>query len=155
MATHFIELTIEMFNTITFEIICTKPDKGRKAILAPRCFQLFLNHRPALGTMRLRNIIGDLYKDFRVADSAIPYFLLHIKAHPDTYDLKLSADLRKFFFKPNIENKIYEKLRSYLWSHFNKISAQFDTNDETERLADFKKDERIVPSCGFQLNEEL
>ena len=65
-----------------------------------------------------------MYKDFRVSDSTIPYFLMHVRAQPETYDLKLYAHTRKFFFKPLIESQIYEKLRAYLWQFFNKLHAQ-------------------------------
>ena len=71
----------------------------------------------------MRQIVANLYKDFRVADSAIPYFLMHFKAQSDFFHLKLKADMRKFFFKPKDENKIYEKLKAFLWSYFNKIQA--------------------------------
>lgn len=65
----------------------------------------------------------NLYKDFRVAETAVPYFLMHVKAVPDAFDIKLQADMLKFFFKPKIEMTILEKLKSYLWSKFNKIQA--------------------------------
>ena len=46
---------------------------------------------------------------------------MHVKAQPETFDLKLTADMRKFFFKPQLEDEIYEKLKSLLWSTFNKM----------------------------------
>ena len=53
---------------------------------------------------------------------------MHVRAQPETYDLKLYAHTRKFFFKPLIESKIYEKLRAYLWQFFNKLHAQSEPN---------------------------
>jgi hypothetical protein len=55
------------------------------------------------GPKKLRFIAMDLYKDFKVAEQAIPYILMHVKAPPNLYDLKVHADLRKFFFKPHLE----------------------------------------------------
>lgn len=53
----------------------------------------------------------DLYKDFKVAEAAIPYILIHVKAPPNFYDLKVHADMRKFFFKPHLEQRIFEQIR--------------------------------------------
>ena len=107
-------------------MIATKPGRGRKSAMAPRTFQLFLNYRPAEGGKNLRNIIHSLYKDFSIASEAIPYFLMHVRAQPETYDLRLQADIRKFFFKPVLEQRVMEKLKSFLWSYFNKLSVQFE-----------------------------
>lgn len=60
------------------------------------------------GPKKLRMIAVELYKDFKVASETIPYILIHIKAQPNLYDLKVHADLRKVFFKPHLENSIYE-----------------------------------------------
>lgn len=41
------------------------------------------------------------------------------------FDLKLMADMRKFFFKPEIEKLVYEKLRSHFLSEFNKMCPKY------------------------------
>jgi hypothetical protein len=71
--------------------------------------------------------MNDLYKDWRVPKGTIPYFLMHMKAEKDTYDLKVQADMRKVFFKPHMENGLYEKIKSSLWSVFNRLA----TSDES------------------------
>jgi len=68
----------------------------------------------------MHGIIADLYKDFRVTNGAIPYFLMHVIADVKSYDIKVYADLRKFFFKPHMEDMIFEKIKSTLWSLFNR-----------------------------------
>lgn len=79
---------------------------GKKGSLGPRTFQLFLNHRPCFGPKTIRAILNDLYRDFKIAEGTIPYVLMHIIAPVDSYDLRLSADLRKMFFKPKQEDII-------------------------------------------------
>ena len=51
---------------------------GRKSVLAPRCFQSYLNHRPVYVPKKLRNVAIELYRDFTVDPSSFPYFLIHI-----------------------------------------------------------------------------
>ena len=81
---------------------------------------------------------------------------MHVKAQPETYDLKLQADLRKFFFKPAMENKIYEKLKSFLWSYFNKLQAQSEPrcNSGVVRFVE-EADEHRQSSSGFALEDGM
>jgi hypothetical protein len=65
---------------MSIDCICTSPGNGRIGVLAPRCWQLFLNNRPILAPKKLTHIVNDLYKDWPVADGTIPYFLMHVKA---------------------------------------------------------------------------
>ena len=65
-----------------------------------------------------------------IAEESFPYLLMHVKAQPETFDLKLTADMRKFFFKPQLEDEIYEKLKSLLWSTFNKMQVQYEPKSE-------------------------
>jgi hypothetical protein len=63
----------------------------------------------------------DLYRDFKVAQESIPYILIHVKSPPNLYDLKVHADLRKFFFKPHMEDTVFEQIRAFLWDKFNRM----------------------------------
>ena len=51
---------------------------------------------------------------------------MHINLDPKYYDLKVLADMRKFFFKPQLEEQLNEKIKAALWSIFNKHSLDFD-----------------------------
>ena len=135
MVANFVDFTIDLCNgKMQIDCIATKPGRGRLRYLAPRCFQLYLNNRPCLAPRKLRWIISDLYRDWKVPDQTIPYFLMHIKAEHDTYDLKVTADMRKIFFKPHNEESLNEKIKSSLWSIFNKLT----TNEESLRITDSK-----------------
>jgi len=57
---------------------------------------------------------------------------MHIILEPKFYDLKIMADLRKFFFKPQIEEQVVEKIKASLWSIFNKHSSDFDPETSGE-----------------------
>ena len=97
----FARTTIELQSgAIKIECIFTKAGKGRKAILAPRCFQFFVNGRPCYPAKKLTAIVQDLYKDFKIPNATFPYFLMHVTLDAKYYDLKVYADMRKFFFKP-------------------------------------------------------
>lgn len=39
----------------------------------------------------------------------------------DTFDIKISGDMIKFYFKPAFEKRMYQLLRTHLWSLFNKL----------------------------------
>ena len=74
---------------LKIDCVFTKAARGRKAILAPRCFQFFANGRPCHPWKKVIHIIQDLYRDFRVPTCSIPYFLMHIQCEPKHYDLKI------------------------------------------------------------------
>ena len=48
-----------------------------------------------------------------IPERTIPFVFVHVEMSEQQYDLKLLADVRKFFFKPEVEKQIYEKMRSY------------------------------------------
>ena len=60
-----------------------------------------------------------------IGDKNIPFALVHVETHYLNYDLKLLADIRKFFFKPEAEKQIYEKLRSQFLQRFNQICPKY------------------------------
>lgn len=64
-----------------------------------------------------------------MANDTFPYFCLHIQAPPNLYDLKLYADMRKFHFKPELEEPMLESIRVFLFEKFNKMQAS--TRPET------------------------
>ena len=71
---------------------------------------------------------------------------MHVRAQPDTYDLKVQADIRKFFFKPLLEQRVLEKLKSFLWSYFNKLYAQVErVNRYAPETNDKKPEEEEEP----------
>jgi hypothetical protein len=76
---NLIETTIELLNgAIRIDCIFTKSGKGRKAMLATRCFQFFVNGRPCFSSKKLLAIVHDLYRDFCVPNGTIPYMLMHV-----------------------------------------------------------------------------
>lgn len=81
---------------------------------------------------------------------------MHVRAQPETYEIKLFADMRKFFFKPAIETRLMEKLKSFLWSYFNKMQAQSDPrcNSSNIRFVE-ERDEHRESSSGFQLQDGI
>jgi len=48
--------------------------------------------------------------------------VLDLKMTTDAFDIKISGDIRKFYFKPQYEKRMYELLRTHLWSLFNKLA---------------------------------
>ena len=66
-------------------------------------------------------MVSDLYRDFMISEETFPYILMHVKAQPETFDLKLVAAMRKFFFKPHLEEATFEKLKSLMWGTFSRL----------------------------------
>ena len=54
-----------------------------------------------------------------IPDKTLPLVIVHVETHYQNFDLKLMADQRKFFFKPETERLIYERLRSSFLQRFN------------------------------------
>ena len=110
----------------------TRPGYHEHKILINKCLHVSLNNRPVESTKRLKAIFQQLYRDFMIPDKTIPFVFIHFQMSDQIYDLKLQADLRKFFFKPELERLVYEKLRSHFLSEFNKMCPKY-TPDELER----------------------
>jgi hypothetical protein len=54
------------------------------------------------------------------------------------YDVKLMADIRKFFFKPEMEKLVYEKLRTYFLAEFNKMCPKYSLQKQlTDELPSY------------------
>ena len=54
MTEHLVEFSVDLHGSnIHIDFIATRPDRGRKRLLVPRSFQLFLNNRPCQGPRRL------------------------------------------------------------------------------------------------------
>jgi len=66
---------------------------------------------------------------------------MHIKAQHDTYDLKVTADMRKVFFKPHSEDSLFEKIKSSLWSIFNRLSLN-EEKPVRPAVKDFTKNKK-------------
>ena len=60
--------------------------------------------------------------------------------------------MKKFFFKPKYENAIYEKLKSFLWSYFNKLQALSEPRSKAGRL---RKEEMIIDTGITNSNYRL
>lgn len=72
-----------------------------------------------------------------IPDKTIPFVFVHFEMAEHMYDLKLFADLRKFFFKPEVERQVYEKLRSYFLAEFNRLCPKYSADDlEQKRLSE-------------------
>ncbi|CDW73097.1 dna mismatch repair protein [Stylonychia lemnae] len=110
-------------NSIKIKTYLTRPGYSKKGEL--KQFHLFLNERPVEGTKRLKGVFQQLYKDFMIPEKTIPFVFVHIETHHTNYDLKLMADQRKFFFKPESEKLIYEKLRSFFLQKFNQLCPKY------------------------------
>ena len=65
--------------------------------------------------------------------------------------------MRKFFFKPQFEDRIYEKLKSFLWSFFNKIAAQTDPGCPIKAVSviEERPDENRRESDDEEINNEM
>lgn len=90
-----------------------------------KCLHVCLNKRPVDCTKRLKAIFQQLYRDFMIPDKTIPFVFMHFEMSEQMYDVKLMADMRKFFFKPETEKMVYEKLRTYFLSEFNKMCPKY------------------------------
>lgn len=64
-----------------------------------------------------------------IPDKTIPFVFIHFEMSEQMYDLKLFADQRKFFFKPELERQVYEKLRSHFLAEFNKLCPKYSADD--------------------------
>jgi hypothetical protein len=78
----------------------TRPGHHKRGLLTLRNFHTFLNNRPVEATKKLKYIFINLYKDFKIPDQTIAIVFMNIEAQEQVYDLKLQADIRKFFFNP-------------------------------------------------------
>ncbi|CDW79235.1 dna mismatch repair protein [Stylonychia lemnae] len=108
------------------------------------CLHIYINNKPVESTKRMKAIFQQLYRDFMIADKTIPFVLMNIEMSHQSYDLKLQADIRKFFFKPEIEKVVYEKIRSLFLQRFNKIQQQ-----DIQEIPGFDQEEQ-----KFQSQEE-
>ena len=97
---------------IKIQTFLTRPGNGGHKILISKCLHVYVNNRPVESTKRLKAIFQQLYRDFMIPDKTIPFVLMHIETSISNYDIKLLADVRKFFFKPDVEKIVYEKIRS-------------------------------------------
>eukprot|EP00347_Sterkiella_histriomuscorum_P000590 403375263 len=86
-----------------------------------QCIHMYVNGRPVESTKRMKAIFQQLYRDFMIAEKTIPFVFMSIETTHQNYDLKLQADIRKFFFKPEIEKNVYEKIRSLFLQRFNQM----------------------------------
>ena len=78
-----------------------------------------------------------------IPDKTIPFVFMHFEMNEQMYDLKLMADMRKFFFKPELEKLIYEKMRSHFLSEFNKSCPKYTPNELTKQINNpFEFDEK-------------
>lgn len=103
----------------------TKPGYHEHKLLINKCLHVCLNKRPVDCTKRLKAIFQQLYRDFMIPDKTIPFVFMHFEMSEQMYDVKLMADMRKFFFKPETEKLVYEKLRTYFLSEFNKMCPKY------------------------------
>eukprot|EP00347_Sterkiella_histriomuscorum_P014588 403360310 len=69
----------------------------------------------------------------------IPFVLVHIESAPQNYDIKLQADQRKLFFKPEIEKQVYEKIRSLFFQRFNQICPIYSSQQLEEKASPSKE----------------
>jgi len=119
---------------VTFECIQVRPGFDKKVQMVKNNFFIFLNGKPARATQRFDSVFYDLYRDFKIPPRTIPLAILNIKAEDDAYFLILHGDgLRKFYFKPEYEKRIYELLRSFLWKLFNKLLMEKEFQDQLSR----------------------
>jgi len=65
----------------------------------------------------------------------------------------LFGHIRKFFWKPQLEAVMYEKIKAGLWSFFNKMAAQSlpSSTGELIRSGLLEKDEHNNSGCGFAM----
>ena len=70
-----------------------------------------------------------------IPDKTIPFVFMHFEMTEQMYDVKLMADIRKFFFKPEVEKHIYEKMRTYFLSEFNKMCPKYSLNHLSDEPA--------------------
>eukprot|EP00347_Sterkiella_histriomuscorum_P011976 403370378 len=103
---HDIEFSLTNSPTLTDNTTEKSPEKNQAL-------------RPVESTKRLKAIYQHLYKDFMIPDKTLPFALINIETSILNYDLKLKADMRKFFFKPETEKQIYELLRASTLQRFN------------------------------------
>lgn len=54
--------------------------------------------------------------------------MIDLRLKEETFDIKLANDMIKFYFKPQFEKRMYELLRTYLWSLFNKLAMDNSFN---------------------------
>ena len=113
-------------NQIQLSGYLTRPGYHEHKVLMTKCLHINLNKRPVEGTKRLNWIFMSLYRDFMIPEKTVPFVFIHFEMDHSQYDIKLQADLRKFFFKPEIEKQIYEKLRSYFLQEFNKRCPSYN-----------------------------
>lgn len=75
-----------------------------------------------------------------IPDKTIPFVFMHFEMNEQMYDLKLMADMRKFFFKPDTERQVYEKMRSHFLGEFNRLCPKCSLAN-TSNLEELKFEE--------------
>jgi hypothetical protein len=142
-----LDFTLSLCNSqIQIQGVLTRPGYSEHKILIGKCLHVCLNRRPVESTKRLKAIFQQLYRDFMIPDRTIPFVFVHFEMSENMYDIKLQADMRKFFFKPELERQVYEKMRSYFLSEFNKMCPKY-TKDELERgLPEYQSDQEDAVS---------
>lgn len=111
---------------ISAECTMVRPGNHKVTLLVKKQLLIFVNGRPAAGTQRFYACFHDLYRDFQIPAQTIPFVIINFKLAEECFDIKLFGEIRKFYFKPQYEKRMYEGLRTYLWTLFNKYSMETD-----------------------------
>lgn len=107
---------------ISMKCVMVRPGEHKQTYLIKKCLHTILNGRFGQATKRFHAVFYDLYRDFKIPPQTIPFVVIEIQAKDESFDIKLLGDQRKFYFKPQYEKMMYEKMRFFLWTYFNKLS---------------------------------